>query len=385
MHAHNRIHHLRHDERGMSFVFVGMGFMAFFAATTLAIDVGMFMTARSQAQNAADAGALAGATALLFNDYDDRSAGGPAVQGAVNTARANAVMAGTVSVGPADVTFPPGTGGEHNRVRVSVFRTGGRNNPVATLIGPVFGVPTVDIGATATAEAAPANAMTCVKPFTIPDRWIENGNPPWTPDSTFDRYDNKGKLLPNADVYVPVGQSGYAGYDAEDDRGLSLMIRAGTGNNVAPSFYWSWAMPGGTGADFYEENISGCNTTIAHFGELMTAEPGNMVGPTTQGIDDLIAKDANAYWDNSTNSVHSTMSPSPRVFPIPLYDPEYYADGKANGRNADLKMANWLGFFVERRSGNTVYGRITPILGIIDRDAGPAPVGTFPLAIRLVE
>jgi Flp pilus assembly protein TadG len=39
-----------------------MGFMAFFAASTLAIDVGMFMTARSQAQNAADAGALAGAT-----------------------------------------------------------------------------------------------------------------------------------------------------------------------------------------------------------------------------------------------------------------------------------------------------------------------------------
>ena len=46
---------LRHDERGMSFVFVGAGFFAFLAATTLAIDVGMFMTARSQSQTAADA------------------------------------------------------------------------------------------------------------------------------------------------------------------------------------------------------------------------------------------------------------------------------------------------------------------------------------------
>ena len=72
-----RFQHLRRDERGMSFVWVGMGFMAFFAATTLAIDVGMFMTARSQAQNAADAGALAGATALVFDDYDDRSATRP--------------------------------------------------------------------------------------------------------------------------------------------------------------------------------------------------------------------------------------------------------------------------------------------------------------------
>jgi len=38
------------DETGMSMVFVSVGFMAFFAATTLAIDVGLFMTARTQAQ-----------------------------------------------------------------------------------------------------------------------------------------------------------------------------------------------------------------------------------------------------------------------------------------------------------------------------------------------
>ena len=58
------LHRLHRDERGMSLVFVGMGFMAFLAASTLAIDVGMFMTARTQAQTAADAAALAGAVAL---------------------------------------------------------------------------------------------------------------------------------------------------------------------------------------------------------------------------------------------------------------------------------------------------------------------------------
>ena len=155
-----RLQHLRRDERGMSFVFVGIGFLAFVAATTLAIDVGMFMTARSQAQTAADAGALAGATALVFDDYDDRSAGGPAVQSAINTALFNGVMSSSVAVAPSDVLFPIGPGGVSNRVRGNVYRTGGRNNPVPTLIGPVFGVPTVDIRATATAEASPANAMT---------------------------------------------------------------------------------------------------------------------------------------------------------------------------------------------------------------------------------
>ena len=69
---------LHRDERGMSLVFVGVGFMAFLAATTLAIDVGMFATARSQAQNSADAGALSGAVALYFDDYTtERRAGLP--------------------------------------------------------------------------------------------------------------------------------------------------------------------------------------------------------------------------------------------------------------------------------------------------------------------
>ena len=35
------------------------------------------------------------------------------------------------------------------------------------------------------------------------------------------------------------------------------MIRAGTGNNIEPTMYWSWKMPGDDiGADFYRENIA---------------------------------------------------------------------------------------------------------------------------------
>ena len=33
------------------------------------------------------------------------------------------------------------------------------------------------------------------------------------------------------------------------------------------------------------------------WGDLLLMEPGNMVGPTTQGIEDLIAQDPDAYWD----------------------------------------------------------------------------------------
>ena len=106
----NRLRRLARNESGMTYVFIGLGFMAFLSASMLAIDVGMLMTARNQAQNAADAGALAGATALLYDNCNDRSAGGPAVTSAIAAATNNKVMAGIVSVNPADVEFPARSG-----------------------------------------------------------------------------------------------------------------------------------------------------------------------------------------------------------------------------------------------------------------------------------
>jgi len=377
-----RLRNLCFDERGMSFAFVGVGLMTFMAATALAVDVGMFMTARTQAQTSADAAALAGATALVFNSWDDRTSSGPAVQSAMSTATQNNVMGGVVSVQPTDVTFPVGPTGA-NRVKVDVYRTAGRSNPVTTLLGSLLGRSTIDIAATATAEAAPAGGMTCVKPFIIPDKWQENTSPPWNMNtSVYEHYDNHGNELMPHDVYNPS-----QGYTA-DDRGTLLILRAGGGNNIQPTFYFSWAMPGNTGADWYEENIRTCNTTVIDTGYVATQEPGNMMGPTISGLEALKAADPTAYWDaslaNGKGDYVSNQRPSPRVFPIPLYDPEEYDKAVHSGRNATLVVAKWLGFFLVDIQGNEAYGRIFPITGV---SASSTPTPTTPLAyvIRLVQ
>jgi len=373
-----RLRNLCFDERGMSFAFVGVGLMTFMAATTLAIDVGMFMTARTQAQTSADAGALAGATALVFNNWNDRTASGPAVQSSISASQQNTVMNGVVSVGPSDVTFPAGPLGS-NRVKVDVYRTAGRSNPVTTLLGSLLGRSTVDIGATATAEASPAGGMTCVKPFIIPDKWTENTNPPWNMNSsTYDHWDKWGNVVANADTYNPAN-----GYSALD-KGTLLILRAGSGNNIQPTFYFSWAMPGNTGGEWYEENIANCNTTVISSGYVATQEPGNMIGPTIQGLEALMDQDPNAYWDDANKKYVSNLNPSPRVFPIPLYNPDEYDKGKINGRTATLVVSAWLGFFLENIQGNEAYGRIFPITGV---SAATSPTPTAPLAyvIRLVQ
>ncbi len=387
-------HRTWRDERGFSLVVVGLGLAGFVAATTLAIDVGMFMTARSQAQNSADAGALAGATALAFDSYTDRTATGPAVQNALVAARANQVMTAEVNVEPADVTFLNDASGQPNRIRVHVYRTAERGNPVSTLMGVFFGVPTANIDAVATGEATPANAMTCVKPFMIPDKWIEHSTDngvadgPWTPDKEFDLYDKHGNPLPNPDVYIGADHvPGYTGYTVENDLGTQLVLRGGTGDQISPSFYYSWEMPGDIGGDFYRENIATCNQSVVTWGTSMTQEPGDKSGPTIQGIEALIAKDPSARWDTDCKCVKgsNTTGQSPRVFPIPLYDPYYYADGKANGRVASFRVANFLGFFADHVEGNRIYGYITNVVGLVDRNAGPAPPGAFARAIRLVQ
>jgi Flp pilus assembly protein TadG len=383
-----RIQRLRHDQSGMSYVFIGLSMMAFISASMLAIDVGQLMTARSQAQNAADAGALAGATALVYDNWDDRSPSGPAVTSAIAASKANQVIKQDVSVTPADVEFPTDPAGEPNRVKVTVYRNAAHGNPLSTLIARYFGIATADIAATATAEAANANAMTCVKPFTIPDKWTEKQTPPWDGSDTYDAFNNKGVPLANPDIYIPANQPGYTGYNQESERGQRLVIRAGTGNNITVSFYFSLALgkPAITGGAEYDWNIANCNTTVYYWGDLLTTEPGNMVGPTISGAELLVAKDPTAYWDSSTNRVKgSAFGHSPRTFPIPLYDPIYYDSGKRNGRDADLKTANWIGFFLESVQGNELWGRIIPITGIIDKNGGPAPAGLNPLAIRLIQ
>jgi len=102
---------------------------------------------------------------------------------------------------------------------------------------------------------------------------------------------------------------------------------------------------------------------------------------------DLIALDPAAYWDTATNKVVSQYTPSPRVRAIPLFDPDYYFNGKMNGRNASLKFVNYLGFFIEEMQGNEVIGRITPIGGLRKGGAGAegTPPAAFPRVIRLVQ
>jgi Flp pilus assembly protein TadG len=381
---------LRRDERGMSYVFIGMGLMAFMGASMLAIDVGMLMTARNQAQNSADAGALAGALALFYDDYDDRTATGPAVTSAIAAATRNDVMAGDVSVTPDDVVFPPHPiTGENNRVQVTVYRRADRGNAMQTQIARFFGIPTAGVAAIATAEVSPADAVRCPLPFTIPDRWTEVHTPEFDPEDDYDAVDKKNNPVTPADVYIgPDDKANYTGYNAQRDKGIRVVLKADNGSKLAPSMYQVWDVEGGNrGSDDVRDMIANCRSSeLMQYNQTFVHKPGMQTGPVGQGISDLIAQDPGAYWDATQNKVitNHPSGISPRVRPIPLFDPYYYDTGIAGGRNASLKFVNYLGFFIEEMRGQEVVGIITPISGQ-RTGAGAPPAAAFPAAIRLVQ
>lgn len=384
----DRLRKVYRDERGMSFVLLGLGFMAFLVASTLAIDVGLLATARTEAQRSADAGALAGAVALVFDDYSDRSGGGPAVQSAVSAASANDVGGSAVSVTPGDVTFMNDAQGLPNRVRVEVFRSAGRANPLSMLVAAFFGVASADVTAVATAEASPANAATCVKPWAVPDKWDERQTPPFDPvNDSYDLYRPNGTPLPNPDRYVPVGSAGYSGYQpdpAGPDYGLRVTLKAGNPHQaISSSHFYPIALPPGTGGSWYEQNISGCWPDVMEIGAVIPVEPGNMTGPTIQGAQALIAQDPGAYWDTGTGRIVSAQHPSPRLIVMPVFDPDVYEHSRQHGRQ-DIQVANLVGFFVERLAGNDVVGRLVPATGLV-RGNGAVPLGAYLRQIRLVQ
>jgi hypothetical protein len=68
---------------------------------------------------------------------------------------------------------------------------------------------------------------------------------------------------------------------------------------------------------------------------------------------------------------------------LPVFDPYVYEESRQHGRQ-DMKIANFVGFFIENLSGNTVTGRMVPMTGLVSGN-GPVSPGAYLSAIRLVE
>ena len=372
------------NTRGVSMVFVAITIAATMSATALAIDIGMLLNARTEAQRAADASALAGAAALITDPDDALRAEAFAIDyGARNT-----VTDIPVVVLPEDVDVDLARA----RVTVTVRRRADRGTAVNTWFARVFGVNQVDVEARAAAEAAPAGSARCLKPFAVPDAWDDTASPsdPEFYDVVLDQY-VPGDHGYGSDWRDP-GQPGYDGSNYIKDFGRPMNIKqGGPSDPPQPGWYYPWDIPQvddspAVGGDKYRWNIANCNPSIISIGEEYWIENGNMLGPTNQGVENLIALDPNAFWDPVSNTVQgsaygSAWEASPRVGIVPVFDPARPFDpGKA-----PIVFTNFVAMFFEGVVGSGQSQEVQVRMMYATAVAGGDTPAAAAKVVRLVE
>src|SRR5262245_3335499 len=148
-------------ERGLTVPMVAISIFMLLAMAALAVDLGMLYTARTSAQTAADASALAGAFTFMNPAAAQPAA---ATTAAVNTAAANGILGDAVAINAGDGVVDTA----NRRVTVTVPRTGASG--VATYFARAIGRNSVDVLTKATAEcSAVGTGSRCLKPIYIPN------------------------------------------------------------------------------------------------------------------------------------------------------------------------------------------------------------------------
>lgn len=304
------------NERGGILVLTAVMLSALLGMAAFGVDVAMLYSARAEAQRAADAAALAGASA--FVDVSSASQVQVAQQRAISYAAENRIRG--VPIVPAEVTVTVLP--EQVRVRVVVNRP-----QVSTFFAQVLGIRFVRVTASATAQATEVPEQLCVKPWAAPEPTPGSRSAPF-----------------------PLGER--------------IVVKGAT--SLGEAHPWVLGNPTSSGpcsgngshhnGPAYSTNICNCNRVQVDFNgtySLVAGSPGTIRPHTDNGVRDLVAQDPGAWWDARTQSVVGSTQrwwrDSPRVAHVALYDQT------TNGNR--LHFSRLMPVFVESTSNGTVYAR----------------------------
>jgi Flp pilus assembly protein TadG len=337
--------HRRGDE-GAVLVWVACFLMAALWCVALAVDIGKVMAAKTELQAAADAAALAGASAIDpdTGEIVQDSARVRAAAVAFKNEAYEGVTTPIVIDPAADVDFPT-----PNRVRVTVRREDATGNPVLLHFAQTVGIPTLDVRARATAEAQQLTD-------------ICEGLAPFAPTQP-----------PN-------------GIPFSSDCDSTYLLKVGAQENEQGNFQLldypdcneDGYTPGG-GADavhYYTVNGYDCCVGI---GDEIETQPGNEVGPVRDALRDR--------WDADTDTVSDCYQTytgnGSRVFNTPIIE-----TFDVNGKKM-VRILGFAAFFLRERpqgsmSQQGVAGQFIKMIAPGNAGDDP-PVDTGIYGVHLVE
>jgi hypothetical protein len=424
-------------------VLVAVGLVAIMASMALAIDLGMLYKNRNDAQRVADAASLAGAAEYLE----------PAFQ--INKARDNAVEYVLKNKVGNDTVDPVTDSASHMeganlvfeskeatiRVLPTVYKVQVqvRRAENETWFARIFGKETMPVRAQATAEAVNSGTARCLKPFAMPDIWVEGpgdiapANKIWDEGETWGYTAGAGGDRYERYTEGSTTSTGYGGHfrnnngqGITDDYGRQVTLKyqgnlpsskKGEPINLPPSFYLTWRLPvdpnvkkckdpNAASTDNGEQavlsNVCNCNTspvTLFDSTKYFT-KPGLAANPLDGALNQLIDDDPLATWNPTGgpdgkgavdgSSYGQGWISSPRVVKVALFSPDQLVDKQTLNGNKAIVFNNFGLLFLEKPVQGKNKGKPGDITGRFlryvggDETLGPAP-GPLVKYIKLVE
>jgi len=276
----------RNAERGAALVMIAGGLVLILAAAGLAIDLGVLYLEKSEAQRAADAGALAGAQVFATSGCTLNAS-------CLSTAVETTATANATKLAQQNLVF-----GQTPTVPAPAFSSGGGSStdplitvtaqaPAKTFFLPLSAGAT--ISATATAEAynpsgstsGPTICSSCLKPFFVPNCDPNHPNPqnPNCPTPSGAFFSNGSIANGNAIVgetwQLHLQTSGNA--QPVPSQWLEIAFDA-----TAPS------CSGGKGATPWAQSVTQCATNQITCGTQLCTLNGFKVGPNDQAVCQMI-------------------------------------------------------------------------------------------------
>jgi hypothetical protein len=363
----------RAREHGYVAVSVALTIVLLCAFAALAVDVGVLFAARTAAQRAADAGALAGA--FTFVSQPQAPQPDRAREHALATALANGVLENTLTAPEVNVQVDVA----NRRVIVDVQHRRG------TFFARAFGRALADIAVRGVAEAAPTSTGAgCVKPWFVPNT-IYSALPPCDACAA-------------GEVFI--GADGQVTQFALNLTGAQFTIKPGNpAAALNPGQFYAIRMPDSAGGADYRTNIATCSPQSVYCGEIYGVEPGNMIGPTLQGVEDLTGPVPDVFLDVG-RYLHAdgTVSDTSHQLAIaPIWDicntAGFCPAGQpAGGATLEVPVIGFALVFIDGRQGNDVLARLiwASACSGLGGAGGPSwqfgaqETGPFSIPVRLV-
>lgn len=367
----------RNTQSGYVLVVAAFTLVVLLGFSALAIDVGVLYGARTAAQRAADAAALAGALTFITSPSATDPVG-LATNRAMGTATQNQILRNPILPGEVSVAV------DYDNRRVTVDVTQAED----TYFAKALFLRTVTVHAQGIAEASEhAVGSPCVKPWFIPNSVFSlPGVNACGACASPAAMDANLIMIPNGDGTAHINRSPtMLPLGSQGKRGGQFTVKPGNPSAaLGPGQFFAidlWGSP--TGGDDYREAIARCDLDNPGIWCLhnYSVKTGNMIGPTRQGVEGgsnltqwLMATppDTWAYYDTVgltslyyTGGNHSLVSDtSVQLVVAPLWNvctPELDCSNPnqprfGGGTNVNVPVIGFALIFVEGMGGGALPG-----------------------------